>query len=100
MVQENVRTPGIICFIFLISYRVRKFHKEPIDELARANLKRCDSICLKIFAAAMVLIAFIGGTLGHVANTASLMGWVIMLSLIIISILRIIIFKVMDQKGV
>ena len=91
---------GIICFIFLISYRVRKFHKEPIDELARANLKRCDSICLKIFAAVMVLTAFIGGTLGHVANTASFMGWVIMISLIIISILRIIIFKVMDQKGV
>ena len=97
---QNAVAGGIICFIFLISYRVRKFHKEPIDELARANLKRCDSICLKIFAAVMVLTAFIGGTLGHVANTASFMGWVIMISLIIISILRIIIFKVMDQKGV
>lgn len=97
---QNAVAGGIICFIFLISYRVRKFHKEPIDELARANLKRCDSICLKILAVVMVLIAFIGGTLGHVANTASFMGWVIMISLIIISILRIIIFKVMDQKGV
>jgi hypothetical protein len=48
----------------------------------------------------MVLTAFIGGTLGHVANAASFMGWLIMISLIIISILRIIIFKVMDQKGV
>ena len=34
-----------------------------------------------------------------IANTASFMGWLIMISLIIISILRIIIFKVMDQKG-
>ena len=99
-ITELMTETAIICFIFLISYRIRKFHKEPIDELARANLKRCDSICLKIFAAIMALTAFIGGTLGHVANTASLMGWVIMLSLIIISILRIIIFKVMDQKGV
>ena len=57
-------------------------------------------ICFIFLAAVMVLTAFIGGTLGHVANTASFMGWVIMISLIIISILRIIIFKVMDQKGV
>ena len=31
---QNAVAGGIICFIFLISYRVRKFHKEPIDELA------------------------------------------------------------------
>lgn len=64
-------------------------------------MNRCDAMCLKIFCVIMVIIAYLGGILGHInAISTMVMGWLIMGSIIAITILRTIIFFIMDHKGV
>lgn len=51
---------GVFLFSFFIvqMIRISKYKKEGIDEMAEQNLKRCDSICLKLFVGVMVVVAF------------------------------------------
>ena len=86
-----------IVFFVLQSSRIRKFKKEVVDELALANLKRADSICLRIVAVCAIIIAFAGAL--ELVNQLQ-MGYIIMLVLIALTIIRTIIFYVMDTKGV
>lgn len=69
---------GFLLFSILIVhyFRVKKYKKEYFDEFAEKNLHRCDAICLKVFCVLMVIIAYLGGILGHVnAISTVLMGW-------------------------
>lgn len=94
---------GFILFLMLIVhyFRVKKYKKEYFDEFVEKTLHRCDSICLKIFCVLMVIIAYLGGILGHVNGiSTALMGWLIIGTVITITILRTIIFIIMDSKGV
>lgn len=94
---------GFILFLMLIVhyFRVKKYKKEYFDEFAEKNLHRCDSICLKIFCVLMVIIAYLGGILDHVNGiSTALMGWLIIGTVITITILRTIMFIIMDSKGV
>lgn len=94
---------GFILFLMLIVhyFRVKKYKKEYFDEFAEKNLHRCDSICLKIFCVLMVIIAYLGGILGHVNGiSTALMGWLIIGTVITITILHTIMFTIMDSKGV
>ena len=86
-------------FIFLLlqSSRIRKYNKEVADEMALANLKRADSICLKIALIASIVIAFTGAM--ELVNQLQ-MGYIIMILLVLTTIVRTIIFYVMDTKGV
>lgn len=86
-------------FIFLLSQssRIRKYNKEVADEMALANLKRADSICLKIALIASVVIAF---TCAMELVNQLQMGYIIMILLVVTTIVRTIIFYVMDTKGV
>lgn len=69
--------------------------------MAEQNLKRCDSICLKIFVGIMVVVAFGAAILGHInAVSTGTIGWVIILSILVLSIIRTVMFVVMDSKGV
>ena len=81
--------------------RISKYKKEGIDEMAEQNLKRCDSICLKLLVGVMVAVAFGAAILGH-ANVVStgFIGWAIVLSILALSIIRTVMFAVMDNKGV
>ena len=90
---------AVFTIIFLTSQasRIRKFKKEIIDEMAMANLKRADSVCLKIALVSSIVIAFAGAM--EVVNQRQ-MGYIIMAMLIVIAIVRTIIFYVMDTKGV
>ena len=92
------------CLIFILlvhAVRINKYKKEGIDELAEQNLRRCDSVCLKILAPAMLVIAYSGGILGHVnVISTSFMGWIIVIAILALSIFRTILFVVMDTKGV
>ena len=47
-----------LMFFCLLAVRERKYKKETVDEMAAANLKRCDSICYKITMVLIVCIAF------------------------------------------
>ena len=86
-------------FIFLLlqSSRIRKYNKEVADEMALANLKRANSICLKIALIASIVIAFTGAM--ELINQLQ-MGYIIMILLVVTTIVRTIIFYVMDTKGV
>lgn len=93
--------------VFLFSFfsvqmiRISKYKKEGIDEMAEQNLKRCDSICLKLFVGVMVVVAFGATIFGH-TNVVStgFIGWTIVLSILVLSIIRTVMFVVMDSKGV
>lgn len=93
--------------VFLFSFfsvqmiRISKYKKEGIDEMGEQNLKRCDSICLKLFVGVMVVVAFGAGIFGH-TNVVStgFIGWTIVLSILVLSIIRTVMFIVMDSKGV
>lgn len=93
--------------IFLVSFlvyqgiRISKYKKECFDEMAEQNLKRCDSICMKLFIGAMMILAFCAGILGHInLISAGFVGWVIVLSILLLSIIRTVIFVIMDSKGI
>lgn len=88
-----------ICYILLRASRLRKFKKEEPDELANINIKRCDSICLKIVVVALVILAFVCAICRFVLTT-ELIGYCIVTLLFIISIVRTVIFTIMDSKGV
>lgn len=94
---------GVFLFSFftLQMIRISKYKKEGIDEMAEQNLKRCDSICLKLLVGVMVAVAFGAAILGH-ANVVStgFIGWAIVLSILALSIIRTVMFVVMDNKGV
>ncbi|NQR01104.1 hypothetical protein HO839_10605 [Streptococcus suis] len=93
--------------VFLFSFfsvqmiRISKYKKEGIDEMAEQNLKRCDSICLKLFVGVMVVVAFGAAIFGrtNVVSTGFI-GWTIVLSILVLSIIRTVMFVVMDSKGV
>lgn len=79
--------------------RERKYKKEVIDELANANLKRCDSICYKIVIAAIIVIGFLSAIL-RFNISSEVIGYLLMGLLVVISIFRTILFCYIDKKGV
>ena len=56
----------LFVFFILLCLRMEKYKKESVDELAERNLKRADSICLKIIMAAMTGIACACAIMGHI----------------------------------
>ena len=79
--------------------RIKKYKKEGVDEMAERNLKRCDSFCLKIFVAVMVVVAWGCAILSHVnAINMGMIGWIIVLSIFILSIIRTLMFVIIDSK--
>lgn len=94
-------TIGIFAFLFfvLLASRERRYKKECVDELALTNLRRCDSICFKITMTAIICIGFLSAIL-RPAVSSEIIGYMLMGFLICISIIRTIIFYIMDTKGV
>lgn len=100
-------TAQYVLGVFLFSFftvqmlRISKYKKEGIDEMAEQNLKRCDSICLKLFIAAMIGVAWSCAILGYVDTmNMRIIGWVIVLSILVLSVIRTLMFVIMDNKGV
>ena len=86
--------------------RIKKYKKENVDEMAERNLKRCDSLCLKVFLAVMIVVAWGCAILGHgdeagiaIINTG-IIGWIIVLSILALSVIRTVMFVILDSKGV
>ncbi|MDO4831576.1 MAG: hypothetical protein Q4A46_08900 [Clostridia bacterium] len=90
----------IFSFYYFVSrfIRLKKYKKETPDEMAEINLKRCDSICLKISVVALVLISFICAV-GRFALTTEFIGYCLVGVLVFLAIIRTIIFYFMDKKG-
>ena len=88
-----------ICFFVFLASRERKYKKEVTDELAIVNLRRCDSICLKIALTVIVCIGFLCAIL-RLTVTTEVIGYMLMGLLVCISVIRTILFCIMDTKGV
>ena len=88
-------------FFYFISRasRLKKYKQELPDEMSEANLKRCDAPCLKIGAAAIIVLSFVCA-IGRLSITTDLIGYCLMGILIALAIIRTILFYIMDTKGV
>ena len=91
----------LVAFFLIQSIRIEKYKKEGVDEMAEQNLKRCDALCLKILVAVMIGVAWTCAILGHVdAFDMGVIGWIIVLSIFALSVIRTVMFVIMDKKGV
>ena len=91
----------VVWFYYVVSraIRLKKYKQEAVDEMAETNLRRCDSICLKIGVAAMIVIGF-ACAVGRMALTTEIIGYALMGTLVALAIIRTVIFCVMDKEGV
>ena len=86
-------------FLFLLLGRAgKKCKKEVVDEMAVANLKRCDSICYKITMVLIVCIGFLSAIF-RLAISSEVIGYLLMGVLVLTSVIRTLLFCYMDAKG-
>ena len=97
-IQQCVAIFAFLFFCFL-AVRERKYKKETVDEMAAANLKRCDSICYKITLVLIVCIAFLSAILRFTISP-EIIGYMLMGVLVLTAIIRMAIFCYMDAKGI
>ena len=103
--RESYKTIQFVVFAFSFYYfvnrsiRLKKYKQEAVDEMAETNLKRCDSICLKIGAAAIVVIGF-ACAVGRMVLTTEVIGYGLMGTLVALAVIRTVIFCVMDKEGI
>ena len=86
-----------ILFFVMQAVRIRKYNKEEKDEMAIQNLRRTDSISLKIMIAATIIIAFACAVSFIDGRMA---GYALVGMIFVLTVIRFIIFYVMDSKGV
>ena len=97
-IQQCVAIFAFLFFCFL-AVRERKYKKETVDEMAAANLKRCDSICYKITMVLIVCIAFLSAILRFTISP-EIIGYMLMGVLVLTAIIRMAILCYMDAKGI
>lgn len=94
---QNVVAIFTVIFFALQANRIHKYSKEERDELAIQNLRRADAIGLKIMVAAAIIIAFacaVEFVEGRIA------GYALVGAIFLLTVVRFILFCVMDSKGV
>ena len=97
-IQNCVAIFALFFFCFL-GIRERKYRKEVVDEMAAANLRRCDSVCYKVAMVSIVCIGFLSAVFRFDASS-ELIGYLLMGVLVLTSVLRTVLFCYMDAKGV
>ena len=93
-------TIGIFVFFLFISLSIRmaRYKKEVNDEMAITNLRKCDSICFKITIALIVCTGFLSAIL-RFRISPEIIGYMMMGVLVLISIIRVVLFCIIDKKG-
>ena len=80
--------------------REKKYNKEFFDELAERNLNKSNAICYKILSVIMVALAFTAAIVGHdEVSGIYVIGWGLVISLVVVSIVRVILYSAIDKKG-
>lgn len=97
MTIQNMVVVFTVVFFALQAYRVHMYSKEEKDELAIQNLRRTDAIALKIMVAATIAIAF---ACAVTLISGAVAGYVLIGMILVLSIIRFIIFWIMDSKGI
>ena len=93
---QNTVVIFTVIFFSLRAFRIHKYSKEETDELAIQNLRRVDAIGLKIMVAGASVIAFACAVRMIDGTTA---GYGLVGMIFVLSVLRFIIFCVMDDNG-
>lgn len=86
-----------VIFFAIQAGRIYKYSKEEKDELAIQNLRRTDAIGLKFMVAAVAVIAFACAVTFIDGRMA---GYALVGTIFVLTVIRFIIFWVMDSKGV
>ena len=86
-----------ILFFILQASRIRRYSKEEKDQQAIQTLRRIDAILLKVLAAAAVAIAFACAVTFFDGRMA---GYALVGMLFALTVIRFILFCIMDSKGV
>lgn len=71
--------------------------KDIFDEFAKENLKTTDSICQKVSYALMIIVSIVC-IFPYVSGKIA--GYCIVISILLLTILRAIIFYIIDKKGI
>lgn len=71
--------------------------RDIFDEFAKENLKTTDSICLKV-AYVLMVVTVIACVLPPVSG--KLAGYCVVISILLLTILRAVIFCIIDKKGI
>lgn len=94
---QNTLVVFTVVFFALQANRIHKYSKEEKDELAVQNLRRTDAIALKIMVAAAIITAF---ACAVTAIDGIVAGYALVGTILALSVIRFIIFCVMDSKGI
>lgn len=86
-----------IVFFLMQAGRIRRYSKEEKDELAIQNLRRTDAIGFRIMTAAVIFIAFACAVTFMDGRMA---GYALVGMILVLTVIRFIMFCVMDNKGV
>ncbi|MBU3189413.1 hypothetical protein K9O30_09905 [Clostridium bowmanii] len=86
---------GTICGGLFSLYH--KMKKDINDELAKRNKLKSDSIC---FTVAIITLIFIMITIGFSNISTITIGYIISFDIVFLAILNVIIFNIIDKKGV
>ncbi len=94
---QNVIFVFTIVFFAMQASRIHRYSKEEKDEMAIRNLQRTDAVSLRIMMAVTIVIAF---ACGVTFINGTMAGYALVGMIFALTILRFIIFCVMDSKGV
>ena len=97
MTIQNMVVVFTIAFFAIQAGRIHRYSKEEKDELAIQNLCRTDAIGFKIMMAATIVIAF---ACAVTFIDGVMAGYALVGMILALTIIRFIIFCVMDSKGI
>ena len=94
---QNTVVIFTIVFFAMQAGRIHKYSKEEKDELAIQNLRRTDAIGFKIMLFATIVIAF---ACAVAMIDGRMAGYALVGLILAVTVVRFIIFSVMDSKGI
>lgn len=94
---QNAVVIFTVVFFALEASRIHRYSREEKDELTVRNLRRADAAALKLLTAAVTVIAFAGGV---AVIDGRMAGYALVGTIFALSVIRFILFCVMDSKGV
>ena len=97
VVIQNVVCVFTVVFFAMQASRIRKYSKEEKDEMAVQNLRRADAVSLKIMMIATIIIAF---ACGVTFLNGQMAGYTLVGLILVLTVIRFIMFCIMDSKGV
>jgi len=94
--QESVLVLFIAMILIIASLLFLQKNREVVDESAKKALDRADALSYRIFSMYSVVVVLVGSTF---IDNVKLMGYFIAGGLVIVTVIRTIIFCILDSRG-